>query len=226
MLSGVLICGLCGRRFTGAKAGGNGGTYRYYICPSRAQLGTGRCSQHRLRADALEDAVMKHLIRNLKDSKVLKVSVEKAEQRMEGVRPKLQRELGQTERKLRDIRSSIDRYLRAFETGSMPSEVCAPRLAELDARKTELETHREEIQGQLDSDDSAADLEEVRDVAADWARRLEDAEMPLLKHLIRTLVREVRVESRASIRPVIHLPMVRVTSRWVGRQGLEPCPPD
>ena len=63
-------------------------------------------------------------------------------------------------------------------------------------------------------------------MAADWARRLEDAEMPLLKHLIRTLVREVRVESRASIRPVIHLPMVRVTSRWVGRQGLEPCPPD
>jgi len=70
---------------------------------------------------------------------------------LDDVPPGLEDELGSHDAQLRETTASIDRYLRAFEAGSMPEAICAPRLAELSDRRAELTTHRDHLQVQLRS---------------------------------------------------------------------------
>jgi hypothetical protein len=62
-----------------------------------------------------------------------------------------QHELAAIERKLAETQTAMDRYFRAFETGSMPEDTCAPRIAvlgeeakALQARASELGTQNDE----------------------------------------------------------------------------------
>lgn len=227
LLSGSLLCARCSRRFTGTIATGKGGRYRYYTCASRVQYGTGRCDQPRLRADILEGLVIEHLLRSLRDGKVLSRSIDKSAKGFDRVRPRLQEELGAVRMKLKESRTAMDKYLRAFETGSMPADVCAPRVAELDELIHDLEKRHDELEIELTAGkETVPDLEELRNAASDWADQVEVADVPVLKRLIRTLMPEIHVESRSRIRPIIRLARVRVKGRWVGPRGLEPRPPD
>ena len=39
LLTGLVKCAHCGKRYLGASANGNGGRYRYYVCFSRQRYG-------------------------------------------------------------------------------------------------------------------------------------------------------------------------------------------
>lgn len=62
LLSGLITCERCGRRYIGAAARGKRHRYRYYVCWSRSRYGTAACSGERIRADALEAAVFDALV--------------------------------------------------------------------------------------------------------------------------------------------------------------------
>jgi len=64
-------------------------------------------------------------------------------------RPRLEHQLAGTDAKIRETTSAFDRYLRAFETGSMPDAVCAPRVEELAAQRQELTEYRNEVAAAL-----------------------------------------------------------------------------
>ncbi len=57
LLTGLITCGRCGRRYIGTAATGKRHRYRYYSCWSRQRYGVEACSGERVRADALEAAV-------------------------------------------------------------------------------------------------------------------------------------------------------------------------
>lgn len=59
-------------------------------------------------------------------------------QKEEKRQPKRESELRRLENDSQKVRSQIDRYLSAFEEGTMPPEACAPRLQELHARQTDI----------------------------------------------------------------------------------------
>jgi site-specific DNA recombinase len=65
LLTGLLVCQKCGKRFIGASAKGNAYKYAYYVCFSRHRYGTQECDQDRLRADELEDRVVESLLATL-----------------------------------------------------------------------------------------------------------------------------------------------------------------
>jgi hypothetical protein len=54
-----------------------------------------------------------------------------------------------TEAQLRTTTASIERYLRAMAAATMPETICAPRLAVLSDRRTELTSHHHQLQVQL-----------------------------------------------------------------------------
>jgi hypothetical protein len=64
-------------------------------------------------------------------------------------RPHLEAECANTEAQLRETTAARNRYLRAFETEAMPTKVCAPRVAELSARRDELTAHRNRLDAEL-----------------------------------------------------------------------------
>ncbi len=61
LLTGLVTCAQCGKRYLGAAAHGNGGRYSDYVCITRQRYGTAHCDSDRLPAPALEDAILEGL---------------------------------------------------------------------------------------------------------------------------------------------------------------------
>jgi site-specific DNA recombinase len=229
LLSGLLRCVGCGRRFCGTKAHGRNAAYRYYTCAGRQRYGTATCPNDRLSADDLEGAVLAQLVdifeysdlieRALAETGVQSV-VESA--RRERKRAALQAELTKAE-------SAVQRYLCAFETGSMPEEICGPRLRELG---TQADTLRARL-ARLDAEDQPIEPpspEQLRELRLSIRQVIENGQVADVKDLLRSLVHEIRITDKSSIQPTYRIPTaatpvgtaVRAPSRSVGAAGLEP----
>lgn len=221
-LSGTLKCARCGGRFVGYSSRGNGGEYRYYMCSTRVKFGTAHCDQERLPAGDLEQEVVKHLVACLRDRTLIGQAIEQVNARWDQARPRQKREIASVERQLRDVRSSVDRYLRAFETGTMDPQVCGERLVDLKAQLSGLERRRQELTDALAADPAKPSLKATHAAARELAQELKEAPRPNVKTLLRRLIDHLSVESKDLIHPVIRVPLVSTTTRWVGPPGIEP----
>jgi len=77
LLTGLLVCEKCGKRFIGGSAQGNVYRYAYHVCFSRHRYGTQECDQDRLRADELETRVVESLLSTLGRRDLLEDAVER-----------------------------------------------------------------------------------------------------------------------------------------------------
>lgn len=214
--------------FAGTSANGNGGEYRYYTCRSRLERGRSGCNQDRIPASDIERAIVDHLLNALDNEMLLSACLDKHVNRLENVGENDEEELSKCERDVRQTRSTIDRYLSAFETGSMPADSCGPRLRELEARLAELETLKLSIESRIETKSlNSPSLDEVKSLAAEVRAMINAAhteeDLPALKRLIEIVIPRVLVESRDRIRPVISMPLVRIMDSWVGPAGFEPA---
>jgi hypothetical protein len=75
---------------------------------------------------------------------------------------------------LGSARAALDRYFRAFEEESLPIEACAPRIEELYARIAGFEARREELAIDADSEVTPLTVDEIRDLAAEARRVLDE----------------------------------------------------
>jgi site-specific DNA recombinase len=229
LLSGLLRCVGCGRRFCGTKAHGRNAAYRYYTCAGRQRYGTATCPNDRLSADDLEGAVLAQLVDVFEDSDLIEralaetgVQSEVESARRERKRASLQSELTKTE-------SAVQRYLCAFETGSMPEEICGPRLRELG---TQADTLRARL-ARLDAEDQPIEPpspEQLSELRRSIRQVIETGQVADVKDLLRSLVHEIRITDKSSIQPTYRIPAahasvgtaVRAPSSLVGAAGLEP----
>jgi site-specific DNA recombinase len=232
LLTGLVVCGNCGSHFTGTRATGRNATYRYYTCGGRQRYGTKSCAADRLPAEALDDAVLDSLLAAYEDTDLFAKAISEAQQRADldesphdAERAALQAELDKVER-------GIDRYLQAFESGTMPEEVCGERVKALGANATALRARM------FDLDSGTTEAELVAPTTAelgDIRQRVEEAvaggSSALVKSLLQALIHEIRVDSRLAIHPVFRVPVggahqqddaVRAPSRSVEVKGLEP----
>jgi site-specific DNA recombinase len=101
LLTGLLRCEKCGKRFIGASAKGNAYRYAYYVCFSRHRYGTQECDQDRLRADELETRVLESLLSTLGRRDLLEDAVTRWGEIVESGRPDRARELAVVEARIR-----------------------------------------------------------------------------------------------------------------------------
>jgi site-specific DNA recombinase len=221
LLTGLVKCARCGKRYVGAAANGNGGRYPYYVCHSRQRYGSKGCDNDRLPAQELEQAIMRQLLATLEQEPIVRAAIEDAFAELEKERPKYQQELKRIEGELRKVNDTLDRYFHAFENGSMPEQACAPRIATLTQQLTGLEARRAELAEPddtpepLSDEDLAALTGHVRDV-------ITDGDLAQQKALLQAIVAEIKVESRAEIQPYFSVPVVRPPCMSVGLPGFEP----
>ncbi len=130
-----------------------------------------------------------------------------AELQAEG--PKRDAELERLDAELRNTNATLDRYFQAFENGTMPEQACAPRIAKLTRRLSELEARRTELA--IDDEQAPEPLteEDLRALQAHVAQVIQNGDPPARKALVQALVQEIRVVSRAEIYPFFYLPVVR-----------------
>jgi site-specific DNA recombinase len=223
LLTGLVRCARCGKRYLGAAAHGRGGRYPYYVCFSRQRYGRARCENDRLRADALEEAILDQLMRLVANSPLVEEAIQEAVAQLDSDRPKREAELKRIDAEIKTTNAKLDRYFQAFEHSTMPEQSCGQRIAELTgqleglrARGDELAANQDDPPEPLGQDDLDTLCAHVRDV-------IEHGDPPTRKTLLQALIHEIQVVDRAEIRPVFSLPAVRPPSGPVPPAGLEPA---
>jgi site-specific DNA recombinase len=244
LLSGLITCGTCGHRYIGAAATGKAQRYRYYMCWTRNRYGPTHCDAERIRADELEAAVFDALIALYADPEVIARAAGAQHQALAAQGRQRQGELRTIDTELRKTETAVERYMAAFEAGTLPDDVFGDRVRELGAKAKTLTARKAELAhtetlgvGALPTGaDIAAVAEHLRQVA-------HDAPDDIRKAVAQAFVQGLRVEQPRQVKPTFRiLPAlpppapgpdnnpehgrgVRAMTDPVGRRGLEPLTP-
>ena len=138
LLSGLLVCGACGKPYIGHGARNN--AYQYYSCQTKQKQGAKACPDARnfeqgrvegvvldaLRDGALHPGVFGDLVHEVQ------TSLRSKQAEAEGERAVLQGQLAELNRRL-------DNLYEAVESGSIPAARLAPRIEEVSREKEALD---------------------------------------------------------------------------------------
>jgi site-specific DNA recombinase len=198
---------VCGGAYVGTGAHGRNGFYRYYVCRTRQKTGGRGCSSQRLPADDLEGAITEALVSTYGDYDLLAQAAHDAYAHARDEQPRLEAELAGTESQLRETSAAIDRYLRAFEAGSMSDTLCAPRLVELSERRTELTARRNELAGQIRaSTPQLPSAAQLRVTSEQLRRAMNNGSPDVVKQVIDELVDRVDISHDKQALPYFRVP--------------------
>jgi site-specific DNA recombinase len=243
VLTSKLRCPKCGKAMIGTRATGRNKTYRYYTCWNLARYDASKCDFRRLNADAVDTAVLDALAsfyRTQHDLIADAIIHEQAQHR--AAHADRHAELAAVDNELTKTGQAIDRYLTAFERGTMDEELVADRLTELRAKTKQLRVRRHELTLALDDAPTAPEPATLTAVADHITEIITNGTHNQIKALVEALVAKVTITGPDRLVPVFRIPqprnndeaapalpaetapngVVRTMTKSVGRQGLEP----
>src|SRR4029077_11095185 len=153
LLSGLVVCATCGKRYIGTAAHGRNARYRYYTCFSRNRHGRQGCRSDVLRADLLDQAVLESLLATYADSDVVNAAMDRWRSRAADQAPDAASQVRRLEAEISGIESAVQRYYTAFENGRLPETRFIGRVDALERRLTDLRAKLEELR------DTASNIE-------------------------------------------------------------------
>jgi site-specific DNA recombinase len=223
LLSGLVVCASCGRRYVGTAAHGRNTRYRYYTCFSRNRHGRQGCRSDVLRADLLDQAVLESLLATYADTEVVSAAIERWRSRAVEQEPDSASQIRRVEAEISGTQSAVERYYSAFENGRLSESRFGSRVDALERRLTQLRAKLGELRDTAMTVE-APSKEAIRSAEEAVRDAMLNGTPGQRKALLKELIVEVRVESRDNIIPTFRLPAtpVRVTEAMVGRGGLEP----
>jgi site-specific DNA recombinase len=212
LLTGLIRCAACGSAMLGTRAHGKTKTYRYYSCYRRTRYDTEVCGGQRIDADAIEHAVtgaLADLYRHQRD--LIGDAIAAAQHSRAADQDGRRGELAAAEHELARTGAAIDRYLAAFENGTLDPEDLASRLAALNARTRQLTARRDELAIQLDAEPGVPPSETLIEVADHIDEVIASGTHSQRKALIETLVAQVKITGPGRIVPVFRIPQATCT---------------
>ena len=200
LLAGLVVCNRCGKHFVGTSAVGN--RYRYYTCFSRQRYGTKYCDAERLPAEELDAAVLDALLHTYERTDLFEKAVSAARRRARSQRANHNRELAVVDAGITKAEDAVERYLSAFEAGTLTESQCGKRLEGLAAKVRDLRQRREELLAAMEHTKATApDADEIAAMRHHIEKALTDGSVPARKALLQALVHEIRVEGRDRVVP-------------------------
>ncbi|MBL0888488.1 recombinase family protein [Myceligenerans indicum] len=144
-LTGRITCPQCGRKYIGTSATGKLRRYRYYTCFTRARYGATGCDAARIDADLLDTAITDALIGFFANTDLIieAVAMERS-LRAEGSH-RHHAELDTITGQITTTEAAIDRYLTAFENGTLDERTCGRRVNDLTVKLDQLKTRHDEL---------------------------------------------------------------------------------
>ena len=237
LLSGLVRCRTCSNSYVAVSANGRRDHYRYYNCRTRQTRGADACTGPRIPADQLEDAVIASLLDTYPNHDLITENLAAALTTANANRPQLETQLAAADKQLRVTEAAINRYLAAFETGSMPAHLCAARLDELTTRRDELTRHKTEVAQHLARQPEAPSIEDTQRVAQIVEAAIRTGEPSTTKHMLRELIQQIDIDPDRKAYPTYLLPesqvpepqaarargtAVRISEPFVEVPGIEP----
>jgi site-specific DNA recombinase len=206
LLTGLIRCPACGSARLGTRAHGKTKTYRYYSCYRRTRYDTSTCGGQRVDADAIEHAVVTALAGFYRHQHDLIADAIAAARAAHAANQDVRRgELAATEHELARTGATIDRYLTAFENGTLDPEDLACRLAQLKNRSRQQAVRRAVLAGQLASAPTMPPPAALRQVADHISEVILAGSHNQRKALIEALVAQVKITGPGRIVPVFRI---------------------
>ena len=197
----MITCERCKGRYVGACATGKRHRYRYYVCSTRQRYGTTGCAGDRIRADELEAAVFDALVSLYSDPRLLLHAANEAHQL--GTADSRQfDELATMRAGLLKAEAAIERYMGAFENGTVTEDMFGEQVRHLGEQAAALRDRGANLLGE------SAVVNEPLPTPADIGALKEELEVavrhgqPLVrKGLAQAFVHELKVETRERVGP-------------------------
>jgi site-specific DNA recombinase len=207
LLTGLMRCPSCGKAMIGTRAHGRSRVYRYYTCFTRVRYDSQRCSASRLDADIVERAVIAALPSFYRDQHdLIAEAISAAQASHAAVQDARHAELATAEHELARTSAAVDRYLAAFENGTLDPEDLASRLAQLKGRSAQLRARRDELVGQIAAAPSAPPVAALRQIADHIADIVASGSHAQRKALIEVLIARIKITGPDRIVPVFRIP--------------------
>ena len=201
LLIGLAHCGMpnCGAGMTIRT--GKGGRYRYYSCHSKVNRGASSCSCPSVRAEKLDDLVMREVAQKIFAHDTLEPLLKRVLDTSDEARQRKERELKQCEERLAEVRQRLSNLYDAIEEGrklSRDPELAArvkERREEIDSLNTMAKTLRQ----QLDRGATRITPATVRKFGEVVRRQLVEGDDKARQQIARAFIRKVRVGARVEI---------------------------
>jgi len=131
-------------------------------------------------------------------------------------------ELAAIDTELTTTNAAIDRYLTAFERGTLTEDLVADRLAELRAQTTQLRIRRDALTLALDAEPNAPEPATLTEIADHITKIITSGTHNQTKALVEALIAKVTITGPDRLIPVFHIPQPRNTSRTAANQQQQP----
>ena len=212
-LTGRIRCPQCGRRYVGAAAHGRNNRYRYYVCWSRARYGTqAGCDNHRFNADELEKAMRQAVMEFYSTGYDVIVRAVTEYQASHAKSSSANRDqLAAVVKQLKDNSSAVDRYLEAFERGSLDGEDdnIKARLATLRDQARQLRTRKIQLEAELEQPPTAPQPAALSKIRTRIREIFDHGNHIARKALFEALIEEIVINSDDSLTPIFKIPVFR-----------------
>ena len=207
--------------------------YRYYSCYRRTRYDTTTCGGQRIDADAIEQAVTGALASFYRSQDALITdAISAAQASHAAAHDAWVAELAAAERELVKTGAAIDRYLAAFEIGTLDPSDLAGRLGQLKSRSGQLRGRRDELAREVGTVPTMPPAATLRNIADHIDEIIGAGSLSQRKALIEALVAQIKITGPGRIVPVFRIPQpepdpssrpgVRAMTNLVGPEGLEP----
>jgi site-specific DNA recombinase len=239
-LTGLIACPECGHRYIGTAATGKTRRYRYYTCYHRIRYGPKGCQARRLPADVLDQLVLQALADFYANADtLLAAAIERAHTQHHADALQHRRELDATTAQIRTKNVAIDKYLTAFETGTLDDTTAGTRLRALRNEIEQLRARHAELEDQLNNVPTAPPPGTIDRLRQHLTTVINSGSHAERKATIEALVAEIKITNEGVI-PVFRIPnqpptgapattsgntdprQVRAMKPSVGLRGLEP----
>jgi site-specific DNA recombinase len=245
LLTGLIRCPQCGRGYVGTAAHGRTNSYRYYTCWSRVRYGTAAgCDIHRFNAGAIEAAITTALLDFYTHrGDLIEQAVAEFQAQHSADSFRLRDELAAVTRELKDTSAAIDRYLIAFEKGTLDEDShVRERLATLKVQSMQLRGRKAHLELELDQPPQTLTPADQTKIT-DRIREIITSGVPnTRKAMCEAMIKEILIIADDTVRPIFKLPIagndeglaldgpalsdseraVRALPTLVGDTGIEP----
>ena len=206
-LTGLIRCPKCAKAMIGARAHGKTKVYRYYTCFTRLRYDTNKCDAPRINADAIEPAVLNALASFYRDHHhLIADAIIRAQAQHHAGQDNQRAELAIVDTELTKTNQAIDRYLNAFENGTLDEDDLATRLAGLKIKSKQLRTRRDQLTDQLNDLPQPLPPTTLRHVADHITEIITNGTDNQRKTLIETLISEIKITAADRIIPIFRIP--------------------
>lgn len=227
LLSGLVVCDVCGRRYLGTAA--KGGKFHYYSCGSYLKGGKKTCAARLINKNKLESAVLAKIQEQILTPTNIRSYLQRVLESTLKSQDKPSPEQDAVGLALSDLQTRLQRWENALETGAVSIEQAAQRIKELHEQRQELLKKKQALDhnGCSMKTVSAIPTSRMDAYVAEMRSRLAEKQIGAKREFLQEFLKEVRVRG-SNVTLTYKLPLAAAECRFftplrlVGPPGLEP----